>query len=146
MSLVSRATSLVAGAACLGVIVAGSFAAAESPADSCEFPRGVQDLEFSASRYPGIRSHYVAAVRDGWPRVLLLERTGTGDRRDRLLRGTPIKEGYDRDEYPPAVGRTGWLGHVDYVRSSENRSHGASLGAQLRGLCDGVRFRYVWKP
>ena len=29
-----------------------------------------------------------------------------------------------------------------YVPSSENRSHGASLGAKLRDFCNGTRFRY----
>jgi hypothetical protein len=33
---------------------------------------------------------------------------------------------------------------VEYVPSSENRSHGSSLGAQLRPYCDGTRFRYVF--
>jgi hypothetical protein len=34
---------------------------------------------------------------------------------------------------------------VRYVPSSENRSHGASLGAQLQDFCDGTRFRYVFR-
>jgi hypothetical protein len=36
------------------------------------------------------------------------------------------------------------MADVMYVRSSENRSHGSSLGAKLRGLCNGTRFRYVF--
>ena len=31
-----------------------------------------------------------------------------------------------------------------YVPSSENHSHGSSLGAKLRRYCNGVRFRYVF--
>jgi hypothetical protein len=38
----------------------------------------------------------------------------------------------------------GWLADVMYVPSSENRSHGSSLGAKLRRLCNGVHFRYVF--
>lgn len=38
----------------------------------------------------------------------------------------------------------GWLTEVIYVPSRENRSHGSSLGAKLRKLCDGTRFRYVF--
>jgi hypothetical protein len=30
-----------------------------------------------------------------------------------------------------------------YVPSSENRSHGASLGGKLRRYCEGTRFRYA---
>ena len=60
----------------------------------------------------------------------------------------------DRDEYPPAVGRgrgaqlvrgsspRGWRADVAYVPSSENRSHGATLGNKLARFRDGTRFRY----
>ncbi len=65
-------------------------------------------------------------------------------RRDRLLAGYPTRRGYDRDEYPPAIGRATWRADVAYVPSRENRSHGASMGAKLRGLCAGTRFRYVF--
>jgi hypothetical protein len=30
------------------------------------------------------------------------------------------------------------------VPSSENRSHGSTLGIKLRRFCDGTRFRYVF--
>jgi hypothetical protein len=73
------------------------------------------------------------------------------------LRDLPTRDGYDRDEYPPAVGRgvgpglergrnpRGWKADVRYVPSSENRSHGASLGAHLEKFCDGTRFRYAFR-
>jgi len=84
---------------------------------------------------------------------------GSDERRDRLLRDIATRDGFDRDEYPPAVGRSkgkgkglergrnprGWKADVRYVESSENRSHGSSLGGQLRPYCDGTRFRYVFK-
>ena len=86
----------------------------------------------------------------------MLNRPGADARRDRLLDNYPTREGRDRDEYPPAVGRgngkglergrnpRGWKADVRYVPSSENRSHGALLGAKLRRFCDGTRFRYVF--
>ena len=62
--------------------------------------------------------------------------------------------------YPAAVGRgkpnedlrglvrginpIGSLADLAYVPSSEYRSHGSSLGAKLRALCDGTRSRYVF--
>ena len=76
--------------------------------------------------------------------------------RERLLERYPTRRGKDRDEYPPAVGRgkgpglekganpRGWRADVAYVPSSENRSHGATLGAKLRRFCTGTRFRYVF--
>jgi hypothetical protein len=39
----------------------------------------------------------------------------------------------------------GWKADVRYVSSSENRSHGASLGNQLEPFCSGTRFRYVFR-
>ena len=39
----------------------------------------------------------------------------------------------------------GWKADVRYVPSSENRSHGASLGAKLADFCNGTRFRYVFR-
>jgi hypothetical protein len=112
---------------------------------------------FSKSEYPNIRKHFRIAVRKGWPRRLVLNRRGADARRDRLLEDYPTKDGYDRDEYPPAVGRgkgeglergrnpRGWKADVRYVPSSENRSHGASLGAKLADFCNGTRFRYVFR-
>jgi hypothetical protein len=117
-------------------------------------------LRFSATKYPTIRAHMEAAIAKGWPRILVLNRSGADERRGRLLENIPTRPGFDRDEYPPAVGRgranaslkglvrginpIGWLADVMYVPSSENRSHGSTLGAKLRGVCDGVRFRYVF--
>ena len=118
--------------------------------------RSVQDISFSRTKYPRIRAHFLAALRKGWPRTLVLNRPGADARRDRLLSGFSTREGQDRDEYPPAVGRgrgpgltrgaspRGSKADVRYVQSSENRSHGAALGIKLRRFCEGTRFRYVF--
>ena len=71
----------------------------------CTKPGGVQRLVFDRDKYPTIRRHMRAAIRRGWPRRLIVNRRGTDARRDRLLEDIPTKEGFDRDEYPPAVGR-----------------------------------------
>ena len=129
---------------------------------SCSRPAAVQRLRFSKAKYPNIRRHTEAAIALGWPRVMVLNRKGADERRDELLDAAvfPTRTGFDRDEYPAAVGRgrangtqrglirginpIGWLADVAYVDSSENRSHGSSLGAKLRRFCDGTRFRYVF--
>ena len=131
--------------------------AATADAAACRLrPRGVVTLVFSRSKYPRIRAHAIAAIRKGWPSVLVVNRTGASARRTRLLRNIPTKRGYDRDEYPPAVGRgsgyglqsgsgpTGWRADVKYVPSKENRSHGSSLGGKLRKYCNGTKFRYAF--
>jgi hypothetical protein len=38
----------------------------------------------------------------------------------------------------------GWMADVAYVPSSENRSHGSSLGAKLRPFCDGTKSQYAF--
>ncbi|HEV3485121.1 MAG TPA: hypothetical protein VG106_06920 [Vicinamibacterales bacterium] len=133
---------------------------ATAPKSSCRRPSTVQRLRFSTTRYPNIKTHVEAAIAKGWPRILVLNRPGADERRNRLLEHIPTRPGFDRDEYPPAVGRgrpngnqkglirginpIGWLADVMYVPSSENRSHGSTLGTKLRRLCNGVRFRYVF--
>jgi len=94
------------------------------------------------------------------PRRRLLPAPSDHGRRDRLLdeAGLPTRAGFDRDEYPPAVGRgrgpraltrginpVGWRADVAYVRSGENRSHGSSLGGKLRRFCNGTKFRYAFR-
>jgi hypothetical protein len=123
---------------------------------SCTKPSAIQRIGFSATKYRHIRTHFRAALRKGWPRTLVLNRPGADARRDQLLRDIPTRFGLDRDEYPPAVGRgrgkglvggsspRGWKADVQYVDSSENRSHGSSLGGKLRRFCNGTRFRYVF--
>ena len=135
----------------------GAGAPPDKPAkQSCSKPRRVQNISFSKTKYPNIRRHFLRALRQGWPRTLVLNRRGADARRDRLLDGIPTRSGYDRDEYPPAVGRgrgpglmrginpLGWMGDVEYVPSSENRSHGSTMGIKLRRFCNGTRFRYVF--
>jgi hypothetical protein len=123
---------------------------------SCTRPSAVQRISFSRTKYRHIRAHSIAAVRRGWPRVLVLNRPHASARRERLLEDVATKSGHDRDEYPPAVGRgrgrglergsnpRGWMADVEYVASHENRSHGARLGLKLRRFCDGTKFRYVF--
>lgn len=116
----------------------------------------MQNITFSKTKYLNIRKHFLAALRKGWPRTLVLNRTGADKRRARLLEGVATKRGYDRDEYPPALGRgqgkgltkgsdpTGWRADVKLVPSGENRSHGSVMGLKLRRFCSGTKFRYVF--
>ena len=116
----------------------------------------MRKIGFSKTKYPSIRRHFRRAVRQGWPRTLVINRRGADARRGRLLGDVPTRAGYDRDEYPPAMGRgrgkglrkgrdpRGWKASFAYVPSSENRSHGATLGIKLRRFCEGTRFRYIF--
>jgi hypothetical protein len=125
---------------------------------TCSRPKTVQRVTFSKAKYVHIRAHYLHAIKAGSPRILVVNRNGTDARRARLLKDVPTVGGFDRDEYPPAVGRgrgskalkrginpVGWIADVAYVPSSENRSHGSSMGAKLKRFCNGTRFRYMFK-
>jgi hypothetical protein len=127
----------------------------DAGAAECVRPSGLQRIVFSAHKFPNVR-HCRGALRRGWPRRLVLNRRGADARRERALRDVPTREGFDRDEYPPAVGRgrgrlergrdpRGWKADVRYAPSSENRSHGATLGERLEPFCNGTRFRYVFR-
>ena len=130
-------------------------AAPSNPEAGCVKPSAVQQVGFSATKYPNIRRHFLKAIRSGWPATLVVDRRGTDARRDRLLANVATKDGYDRDEYPPAMGRgrgsealtrganpVGWMASVMLVPSSENRSHGSVMGIKLRRFCSGTRFSY----
>jgi hypothetical protein len=94
----------------LGLLIGGLSAlppatiGAELEATGCVTPAAVQRIVFSARKYPNVRRHFRSAVRRGWPRRLVLNRRGADARRERLLRDIPTRDGFDRDEYPPAVG------------------------------------------
>jgi hypothetical protein len=122
----------------------------------CTKPAEVQKITFSKTKYPNIRKHMIDAIKKGWPSVLVLNRPGADARRDKLLTGWATKPGNDRDEFPPAVARgkgkgltqgsdpRGWKADVRYVPSSENRSHGSTMGIKLRRFCNGTMFRYIF--
>ena len=112
---------------------------------SCTRTRRVVRVTLDREKYRAVLRHMRRAVRDGWPRVLRLNRGGADQRRDRLLDDNryPTRRGMDRDEWPMAFARRSWRADVAYVPSSQNRGAGASLGNQLRAYCDGVRFKVV---
>src|SRR5918999_1841241 len=145
------------GATSIGTVVAALAAlalepvgdtGAEAGAAECVRPTGLQRIVFSAQKYPNVRRHFRGALRRDWPRRLVLNRRGADEQRERLLRDIPTREGFDRDEYPPTVGRgagrgwsgsqpaslEGWKADVRYVP----RSHGATLGDRLERFCNGT--------
>ena len=152
-------TPIIAAALILTGLVwvpAATTATDAGPAE-CVRPSGVQRIVFSAQKFANVRRHFRGAIRRSWPRRLVVNRRGADARRERALRNIPTREGFDRDECPPAVGRgrgpglergrnpRGWKADVRYVPSSENRSHGATLGDRLEPFCNGTRFRYMFR-
>jgi hypothetical protein len=69
-----------------------------------------------------------------------------GPNRATSLEGYPPSAGYDRSEWPPASTQEGGSGaDVQYLSPSQNRSNGASIGNQLRGLPAGTRWQIRWR-
>jgi hypothetical protein len=136
---------------------------AMSATSGCIVKGEVLRVKVSVSRYPDLWRHMVDARRgrntgpDGttvvdtglrWPTVLTLSRPGKEERRLAAFRmsGLVARAGKARDEYPPAFARTSNAADVRYVDHDRNSAQGASMGNQLRGRCDGQRFRLVAAP
>jgi Deoxyribonuclease NucA/NucB len=118
--------------------------------NDCQRSDSPRRVVLPVSKYPNIMDHVRDATagrtRTGrWPRVLVKRSHGEDRRRDAAIKMSllPPREGMDRDEYPPAVGRKTLSADVRYVPSSENRSAGAVMGNRIRSLCDGARFVLV---
>jgi len=92
----------------------------------------------NAERAPEAAAHIAQAQKAGSPWILTIDREGARERRAASLRGVPTREGFDRDEYPPAVFKEGGSGaQVRYIPANDNRSAGAQIGNQLKGRPDG---------
>lgn len=78
--------------------------------------------------------------------VFTLDRNGASKRRLKALRGTPIRSGYDRDEFPMACFREGGFGSdIRYISPSDNRGCGSYISHFLRahGIPNGARIMFV---
>ena len=138
----------------LVAVIAGSGALTAAPAGSadrgCARPDDPIRVVFSKNDYPHIIDHIKDSWDLGYPKVLKINREGADRRRDKLLNRRdadgdllyPTRAGFDRDEAPAAVLREKADADVEYVKSSENRSAGASLGGQISGYCDGTKVKY----
>jgi hypothetical protein len=122
-------------------------ALAEGP---CTTPGHAIRVHLSKSEYPHITAHIRHSWRLGYPHVLRIHRAGADERRAKLLERwqrvhpQPKGDGLDLDEAPAAMLRDRVRADVRPIPAHENRSAGASLGAQLRGYCDGTRVLYIF--
>lgn len=113
-----------------------------TPRSSCRRIQRTLVVRLDDNRWRLTTDHILDAIRSGERRLLHLDRRHADQHRAEATRGIPTRRGFDRDEYPPALAREGGRGaDVRYVRSSDNRGAGASLGNQLRGYCNGQAFR-----
>jgi len=98
-------------------------------------------VDLNDDRQAPVIDHAQDAVRAGQPRILHLDRVDADAHRIASLRGSPVRSGFDRDEYPPAASQEGGAGaDVRYISPRANRSAGATMRAQLADFCDGQAF------
>lgn len=151
-------------AGCLYGWITGPVHRARAIGDvACKQQSSPARINVSVSKYPHVWRHVLDAragrntasngktvVNNGlrWPTILTKNDQGEAERRAAAFAaaGVPTKHGYDRDEYPPAEGRSSSLADIRYVPSHENRSQGASMGGQLRVWCNGQEYRLVKAP
>ena len=128
-----------------------------SPAPvKCKKTKKVVRVRFDRKVFVNLRKHYRVAIERGWPKVLVLNRKGAAARTKKVLARIETRAGYDRDEYPPAIGRgkgkglrqgrrpRGWVADVGYVLSPVGVMANLTIAAKLAPYCGGTRFRYAW--
>jgi Deoxyribonuclease NucA/NucB len=117
--------------------------------DGTDKPRTVY---ISEERYPEAAQHINEAQggtiwtgdksRTDTPKdpVLTVKREGSAERREQAIGSIPTKDGFDRDEYPPAVADEGGAGSsVKYLDYRDNRGAGSAMGNQLNGRDASIR-------
>jgi hypothetical protein len=124
------------------------------PKTSCIKPKTVQKITFSSTKDPTIRQHFLKASRKGWPRILVVNRPAPTPGvpgcskacrpATTLTASSPPPSPWPGLPHPRCRPTRGWMADVAYLPSSENRSHGSTMGIKLRRFCNGTRFRYVF--
>lgn len=136
-------TTVISLCAIVGFLIGQAIMAHVVPAQSCE--RTIAPIVVDQD--DGVIAHAQAAIRQGAPVELILERTGAAQRRKASLRGIKTRPGFDRDEYPPAISAQGGAGaDVLLIPRSSNRAQGASMRAQLAPYCNGQHFIFYDLP
>jgi hypothetical protein len=90
------------------------------------------------SRYPEAATNALTGQAAGIGRVGVINRTAAVGNRRALLSSVPLRRGFDRDEWPPAMMRLrNQRAQVAYISPADNRGAGSLLGRQLAPLGDG---------
>ena len=97
-------------------------------------------LTIPADRYPEAAQHASDAIQSGHSQVCTVDRKGAKERRQQSLENTPVRSGYDRDEFPMAMCKEGGYGaDIRYISPKDNRGAGAWVGYKLKGYPNGTR-------
>jgi YD repeat-containing protein len=133
--------SLAAGGAALATVIATRLLYRNAP-----LPERIANVVcarryvvcISASRHPEAAANALAGQAAGVGRFGVVNRSAAASKRKELLSSVPVRFGYDRDEWPPAVLRIGNRNAlVAHISPSDNRGAGALIGRQLAPIKDG---------
>jgi hypothetical protein len=144
------------------MLEAGNVQRAASIGD-CAHHAGPVPVAVSVSKYPHIWRHIKDAqagrntLSDGrtvvnnglrWPSVLVKNNHDEDSRRKAAFAAShvPAKRGFNRDEYPPAMGRSSQLADIRYVPVHENKSQGSVMGHKMADYCNGQEFKFRRAP
>jgi hypothetical protein len=137
IALATLATALLLGGT--GQALAPERATA---AAACQRQQSSVYVELSRSRYPESTDHIEDAIAAGHPALLHIDRENADQNREEALEGWPPRDGYDRDEYPPAISlESSSDSDIRYIDPSDNRGAGSSMGNQLEDWCEDQPFR-----
>jgi hypothetical protein len=100
-------------------------------------PSAAKEIGISRSKSPDALKHLEETGQAG--RELTIDRAGTAVRRRANMEGVKTRSGLDRDESPPAVFKESQGASVRHIAAPDNRSAGAQIGRQIRGLPNGTR-------
>lgn len=101
-------------------------------------------LQFPAEKYPETAQHIKEAIEQGESQICTIDRNGAEDNRKQSLKGTPTKQGYDRDEWPMAMCVEGGTGaDIKYISPSDNRGAGSWVSNQLERYPDGTKVTFM---
>src|SRR4051812_23349831 len=96
----------------VGGIVAGAFTfgapalvAPSAQAASCTTTSSIVIIPLTNAKHRTIIKHAQDAIDKGYPLTMILKRSGAEARRHEAIKNVRTRPGYDRDEYPMAVGR-----------------------------------------
>lgn len=133
--------ALVVAASIFGFFGALSFLADAQTSPPCHREPLAVVVDLNNDRQAPVIDHAHDAVINGQPRILHIDRADATAHRIASLAHTPVRAGFDRDEYPPAVSQEGGAGaDIRYISPRANRSAGSTMGRALADFCEGQAF------
>lgn len=116
----------------------------EIPQDNTVVKSNPVPIYIDGKKHPESAKHAEEAIENGVSNEGVIDRKGASSRRRENLKGEKTESGKDRDEFPPAVIKTGEKSSVKRIPLSDNRGAGGSIGQQIKYLPDGTKI--IIKP